>query len=292
MSDSLFLGIDGGGTSCRARLCDAQGHTLGEGRSGSANVRLGLEKVYGSIMEATQQAVAEAGLQPSVLARTYAGFGLAGAVTDAARASVSSYKHPFAAVVVETDAHTACLGAHGGDDGGILIMGTGSCGVARVGGVFHTIGGWGFMVSDHASGAQIGLGSLRYALQAHEGIVPETALSRALMTHFRDSPADLLAWSEQAKPRDYAGFVPQVVDYAAQGDPLAADVLREAAADACVLIERLQALGALQVCLMGGLSEVIRGWLPQSVIPVLSETQGDAMDGAILLARQQLERKQ
>ncbi|MEF1307099.1 N-acetylglucosamine kinase, partial [Vibrio owensii] len=32
-----FVGIDGGGTSCRARIKDAQGNFVGEAKSGSAN---------------------------------------------------------------------------------------------------------------------------------------------------------------------------------------------------------------------------------------------------------------
>ena len=46
MSGRLFLGIDGGGTRCRARLCDDAGRTLGEGTAGAANVRLGLERAF------------------------------------------------------------------------------------------------------------------------------------------------------------------------------------------------------------------------------------------------------
>ena len=38
----LLLGIDGGGTSCRARLCALSGEVLGEAATGPANLRLGL----------------------------------------------------------------------------------------------------------------------------------------------------------------------------------------------------------------------------------------------------------
>ncbi|MCP3699810.1 MAG: N-acetylglucosamine kinase, partial [Aliivibrio sp.] len=37
----LYVGIDGGGTSCRARIRNAQGELLGEAKSGSANILLG-----------------------------------------------------------------------------------------------------------------------------------------------------------------------------------------------------------------------------------------------------------
>ena len=35
---ALFLGIDGGGTGCRAAVCDGAGRILGEGRGGPSNI--------------------------------------------------------------------------------------------------------------------------------------------------------------------------------------------------------------------------------------------------------------
>ncbi|HAB26036.1 MAG TPA: N-acetylglucosamine kinase, partial [Pantoea sp.] len=38
MSSPYYLGIDGGGTRCRARLIDAQGKVLAQAEGGPANV--------------------------------------------------------------------------------------------------------------------------------------------------------------------------------------------------------------------------------------------------------------
>ena len=40
----VLLGVDGGGTRCRARLADVAGKTLGEGLAGPANIRHGLQE--------------------------------------------------------------------------------------------------------------------------------------------------------------------------------------------------------------------------------------------------------
>lgn len=61
MSD-LLVGIDGGGTSCRARIRDNQGQLLGEGKSGSANILLGVEVAMSAIIEAITIAAQQAGL--------------------------------------------------------------------------------------------------------------------------------------------------------------------------------------------------------------------------------------
>jgi glucosamine kinase len=54
---NYYLGIDGGGTRCRARLQDDNGHTIGEGKSGPANIRLGLDTSWGNIMAAIDSAL-------------------------------------------------------------------------------------------------------------------------------------------------------------------------------------------------------------------------------------------
>ena len=38
MTQGLYLGIDGGGTRCRARLRDGEGRLLGEAEGGLANI--------------------------------------------------------------------------------------------------------------------------------------------------------------------------------------------------------------------------------------------------------------
>ena len=60
----LFLGIDGGGSHCRARLMDASGQVLGQGNAGPANSRLGLTRVFAEINQAAQAALIDARFPP------------------------------------------------------------------------------------------------------------------------------------------------------------------------------------------------------------------------------------
>ena len=46
----LFIGVDAGGTRCRARLVDQAGTVLGEGQGGPANIRLGEAAVKGELV--------------------------------------------------------------------------------------------------------------------------------------------------------------------------------------------------------------------------------------------------
>ena len=73
MTGQLFLGIDAGGTHCRARLVDGEGNVLGSGRSGPANLTLGVAHAHRSIVAAGQQAFAAAKLGRAALRRTTSG---------------------------------------------------------------------------------------------------------------------------------------------------------------------------------------------------------------------------
>ncbi|WP_211830054.1 BadF/BadG/BcrA/BcrD ATPase family protein [Kistimonas asteriae] len=286
MTEKLFLGIDGGGTSCRARLCDGTGQVLGEGLTGIANPRFGLDQTCHNILLATRQALQQAGLQENDMQRIAAGFGLAGINHANERNAVMQWGFPFASLVMRSDAYTACLGAFDGGNGAILIMGTGSCGFWIRDNDAGSVGGWGFPVSDHASGARLGLDALSYALRAHEGIVPATPLCAALMARFDNSPEAVIAWQTHALPRDYGAFAPVVFDYADKQDSMAIQLLQAAAEDAAAMIRALLDKGVKQCALVGGISGFIRPWLPEAMTPYLVAPKGDALSGALIMARE------
>ncbi len=73
-------------------------------------------------------------------------------MTSVGTEKVLAAKLPFASVTADNDAYAACIGAFSGGDGGIVIAGTGSIGMALVAGERHMVGGWGFQLGDHGSG--------------------------------------------------------------------------------------------------------------------------------------------
>ena len=286
MSESLFIGIDGGGTGCRARIRDSAGRLLGEGAGGPANVRLDPALVMGSILDASRAAALAAGLAEADLARAHAGFGVAGAGLKSACQALLAEPSPFASIAIETDAYAAWLGAHLGADGAILILGTGSCGLAVVGGRQHYVSGWGAEVSDEASGMWIGREAVRRTLWAYDGRAARTALSDAVLGRFGGSAEEIVAFATDAQPADFGRLAPLVLDQAAEREPLALAIVSQAAADAARLVTRLLDWGAPSVCLLGGLAEPLSGWLPPPLKERLAPPLGDAMDGAILMARE------
>ena len=292
MTGEMFLGIDGGGTTCRARLVDADGRTVGEGQAGPSNTTLGIDQAFGEILKAAHEACDRAGLDKSVLGATHAGFGLAGLPDGRDKRRLLDYPHPFASLAVDTDAHTACLGAHQGRNGGIAIFGTGSCGYAIIDGRGINVGGWGFRLSDHASGAWVGKRAIQAALQSFDGVLPPSSLAEAIMADFNHSPEQAVIWAETARPVDYGKITPKVVGQAEAGDALAVSLMGEAAHQAELLIRAVEAKGVREIACLGGFYKYLKSWLPDELAPLLVEAKGDALDGAIRMARDEQTRSE
>jgi glucosamine kinase len=283
----FYIGVDGGGTSCRARIEDAEGRLLGQGAAGPATTRIGADRSMQAVRAASMAAAIDAGLQPAALVHTSAGVGLAGIDRKGAGEALLGFPHPFRNVVYASDAKIACLGAHGGRDGGIVVAGTGSIGFARVKGRERRIGGYGFPISDEGSGAELGLQAVRLALRAHDGRARPSPFLLEVMGRLGPDAVTLVAWAERATATEYASLAPVALSYAEAGDPFAEEIVAEAARHVDVLIRSLVEFGAPRISLLGGLASRLVRWLSPEVLDFLSPPEGDAVAGALLLARRE-----
>jgi glucosamine kinase len=281
----LFVGVDGGGTGCRARIEDAKGNLLGNGIAGPAALRIGVDRALAEVEKACRAAVDDAGFKADALGSMHAAVGLAGVGRKGALEELLLRPHPFRSVIYVHDATIACIGAHGARDGGIVIIGTGSVGFAVVDGREVRIGGYGFPISDEGSGADLGLHAIRMALRAYDERAVGTSLTRDVMLRFHNDPFEAVAWMDQATATDYATFAPLVMRHADSGDPVARRIIREAAEQIDELVRRLCEFGASRVALLGGLATSMQPWLAPDVQRRLVPVEGDAVDGALHLAR-------
>src|SRR5262245_7202712 len=74
----FLIGIDGGGTSCRAAVADATGRILGRGKSGAANIMTAPDTALANIEKAARAAFQNAGLSEDLVNSSPAYLGLAG----------------------------------------------------------------------------------------------------------------------------------------------------------------------------------------------------------------------
>ncbi len=282
---TTYLGIDGGGTRCRARIEDENGQMLGEANSGPATTRIGVDKAWRSIMDASEAAAAQAGLRQEDFSRMHAGIGLAGLGRRGAEAALRMIAHPFASIMFINDGMAACLGAHSGADGAIVVAGTGSVGVGLIGGREIRLAGYGFPVSDEGSGADIGLQVVRQALRAADRPGEMTPLLSEVLGAFDHDPYQAVAWSEEARSADYAALAPIVLRHANQGDPIGRRIVERAADAIGDLLDLFRAKGIDRLSLVGGLSEAITPWLTPDLRARLKRPDADAAAGALLVAR-------
>jgi glucosamine kinase len=282
--NALLLGVDGGGTRCRARLSTVAGAKLGESVAGPANIRFGLEQSFTEVLQVATQCLDQAGLSPKDLARITACLALAGASEPTHLSAAQRYSHPFRKAIVTTDAHAACVGAHAGGDGGVIVVGTGTIGWAELNGRRCRVGGWGLPVSDEGSGGWLGCEALRRVLWAHDGRIEWTAFLLALFKQFDSDPHAIVRWTFKATPRDFGSLVPLIAEHAGHKDTIACELMGLAAGHVDALAERLVSLGTRRIALVGGVSELIKPWLAASTRSYVVPPAGDALEGALRLA--------
>lgn len=262
-----WLGIDGGGTNCRAIIVDDDGEIIGEGRAEAANhIRVGVETAINHVKQAVAQACQQARIDPAEISA--ACIGLAGVShADHHRQMLAALKEalPISDITLETDARVALAGATGNKAGVVIIAGTGSiaCGVnAR--GRFARAGGWGPTMGDEGSGSYIGRRALEAVMMSYDYRGEPTSMMEPILRHFGvSSPPELspVIYDDPERAlREIAQLSKITVKAAEEGDKVAQEILKDAAKELAVaviaVIEQLRMeRDEFQVAYVGGVFE-------------------------------------
>lgn len=244
--DGAVLGVDGGGTGCRAVLLRA-GAVVERRDLGPLNVLL-----HPDAVDRLAALIADTGA-------VGAGLGLAGIRddADAERIAAQLRARTGAVVAVGDDTEAALAGAFRGGPGVVVIAGTGSGALGRdAAGRLARAGGHGYLLGDEGGGYWIGRAAVAAALRAADGTGPPTALDRVVRAAF-GGLVDAVRQVHQA-PADrglLTALVPAVVAAGAAGDPEAARILSAAAGELAGLAAAVgRRLGAdLPVAMVGGI---------------------------------------
>lgn len=281
---TYLIGVDGGGSGCRAVLADPDGQVLGKGSAGPANATTDLAQTIQNVQAALKAAAKDAGLKRSALAGSIAHLGLAGVLDEVTAARIAA-DMPVRAAQVTDDRVTSLVGALGTRDGVLVAIGTGSTLAAQRNGVVTCIGGWGLNLGDQASGAWLGRALLEHVLLVHDGVAEPSGLSDAVLGDFNGDPGAIVGFAAGARPPDYAAHAPRVVAMALGGDAGARVLMQRGAA---YLVRALEVLAFGEgdvLCLGGGLGPHYAGFLPEDIRARIVEPEGSALDGALALAR-------
>ncbi len=289
----FFIGVDGGGSGTRARIWAApDGRLLGSGAAGPSSLSQGLAQARANVAAAIAAAMAAAGSGTAIDALACAvGMGLAGAHDAALRSAFLRDAPAFGALALDTDGHAALLGAHGGRPGVVVAAGTGSVGeVLRADGSRRVAGGWGFPSGDEGSGAWMGLRAMALAQQSLDGRGSTGPLARAVLQHTggagdaADAGDAVRAWLGSAGQQRYAELAPLVFAHEA-ADPAAAALVAQAVQALQALADALDPAAALPLAVVGSIGTRLAPRLPAAMQARRVAPAGDAVDGALLLAR-------
>jgi glucosamine kinase len=292
------LAVDAGQTTIRAALVD-------DGRGPRFAVAPGLIRVGSNagpevVSDGLLAAVAELGPLPEPAAA--AAIGLSGfeAVRDEDVEWIADEFRRGAGVeslAIASDGLTALLGAIGRRDGVVVAAGTGTACLARLGGRFAKVDGWGSLLGDAGSGFAIGRAGLDAALREYDGRGGSASLLDAAVERF--GPVEQLTeqiYSAPVPTRAVASFAADVGRVAHGGDQYARAILsgaaRELAISASAAAGRLFEAGDPVVVSYAGsvfdAGELMAGPFRSEVearLPGASvvDPEGDPLAGALLL---------
>ena len=292
MKKDYFIGIDGGGTKTNAVIEDYAGYAVGRGVGGAANIRLSVEKSWKSIYEAIENALKDSEISLNDSDNIFhIGMGLAGISVAEAKKRFLNTPHPFRTLKLESDAHVACLGAHNGENGAIVSIGTGVIGymINKDEGIRQ--GGWGFPHSDTGGGAWIGMEALRLTFSYADGCIPKSDVLEKIFEHFDNDVVKMCNWACSANATDFASVAPFVIKGLSQHDVYSEKIISEAASEMNLFINALRQKGNCdtgQVCyLMGGIAPFL---LPKIQVEniALNNDKDVAVNGALLLIKKYL----
>ena len=285
-SQALYLGIDGGGSKCKAIVVDENNTILGTGIAGPGNPLHGFEQATNNIAESARLALIDAGLGNLPLSSVKAGVGLAGVNLPVLFTQMQDWMHPFKEMHLATDLLIACLGAHDGQDGAVMITGTGSCGFVHVDGESQIVGAHGFPHGDKGSGAWIGLQAIKQVLLSLDELVEQASLTQTILNFLAAEDAVQLVEKIAGRPAAFfakmAGFVFEAAD---QGDLIATDIIKEGANYISCVARQLMKKNPPRISLIGGLTPLLTPWLDDDIQQLLSVPLYPPEVGAVIFAK-------
>lgn len=214
------IGIDGGGSKTHAILVNDNKQIIAETTTGPANIKTDLKLATTSINTAIQSL-----MRKNNLAITDIGIGVAGFSHEENRKTLlTNLQQSYSNITLTSDCHIACLAAHAGQDGAILICGTGVVGYYLKNGCGHQIGGWGFPHGDLGGGAWLGLELCKLLCKAIDGITKFSPILNAIFFRFENNIDKYKTWLLIATPGDYAEVAKLIPDFIEKNDPIAQQI--------------------------------------------------------------------
>lgn len=282
-----FIGVDGGGSGTRIVVADSKRRVLARAEGAPSALGQGIEQAWRSILDTISLAFANEKLAVPMLSQCAIGLGLSGANNIIWKNEFLLRNPGFKLISLDTDGFTTLLGAHEGNPGVIVAVGTGSIGmVLKPNGERIAVSGWGFPAGDEASGAWLGMKAAGMAQKKLDGRKPDSPLTDLILNYCGKTTDDFLAWLGEAKQNAFAKLAPFIFQSAGI-DPDAKKLLLEAGIEIENMILALDPNAELPLSICGRLGEALIPYLPDSVRARAHKAQQDSVMGALYLVMPQ-----
>ncbi len=287
-----YIGIDGGGTTTIFRLYDQDKKFIQEVVQPTSHYgQVGFDGMEEVLNIGLQQVLKGFEEKPVVIGFGLAGYGAVLSIREQIEAVVKrvASQHTYH---IYNDAQIAVAGALNGQDGVVMIAGTGSIAYARYKGEWLRAGGWGYLIDDGGSGFDVGKEGLRAFARMAEGFIQKDALFDVIMDELLlHEPMDLIKHMYQ-NPNNSRTLVASMGQYvgiaASRGSTAAQSILAHAAKQHAMFIQSLldQTDQQLPVSYIGGVfkaGEFVLGPLKSYLNKDIASPQHDPCMGAVLL---------
>ncbi len=258
-----FIGINAGGTKTDIIITDSGRNILFSLSHSACNLkRDGIEKAVQLLNGIVDRAITECAVKPEEIAGLCAGFAGGGRTADAENTRTlfqESFKKKYGIelpVVITTDALITIEGAFNGEEGMVLIAGTGSILYAKDNRqIFHRAGGFGKLIGDEGSGYLIGKKGLAAAAKFFDSRCKENILAGYLKNHFNVDSSEALikkVYEENFEPSEFAPFV---ISGAEASDDTCIKILEEESEELILHIKAIKNYftASFKICFSGGI---------------------------------------
>ncbi|MEU6841188.1 BadF/BadG/BcrA/BcrD ATPase family protein [Streptomyces sp. NPDC046716] len=302
MSAARVLGVDSGGSGLRVALAPADGPaeaTTAVSRTPVRTSAAGIDAadMMDQLLPMVRSLLADAGAPtdaPAAVAVGAAGMATLGDDLRAALPDAMRRELGVGRIALAGDAVTAYAGALGQRPGAVVAAGTGMIALGSDLTGWRRADGWGHLLGDSGGGAWIGREGLDAALRAFDGRRGGSAALLALAEERFGSAGELPGriYPRTDRPAALASFAPDVARCATDGDPVAREVLRRAAAHIAEAAAAVCPADGGEVALTGGLFRMgepllapLRAELAEQLPgATVTSATGDPLHGSLVIA--------
>lgn len=231
-NETLYVGIDGGGTKTEFVLFEESGIVRDVLVRGGSNPNdRGMENSLQILTEGLEQL-----LRGRIPRAIFAGIG--GVSLPAYQKTIIHKISERFRTVVYADSDAANVLSVGADpeDSMAVICGTGSCVFIRKGEERHRVGGWGYLLDPAGSAFDVGRDALRCALAVQDGLAPPNLLADKITETLSGNVYDNISVVYSGGRPFIADLAKIVTQMAAKGEQTSVRILQENAGRLALLI--------------------------------------------------------